>query len=103
LRARLDNATNPKMQQLYEEKIAHIERWEIPTHKDTITIGMPKNKRPPAQPVPETDFKLDPQVGRITPIHKDEQDEFPTSFNDDADLAVSGGGSAADFLRGIGR
>lgn len=97
LQKRLDNATNPNMQRVYEERIHEIVHSLIPRHRDTVSVGLLKNKRPPSQQVPEFDCKLDPLTGRITPIHKDDPDEEPDKPL--VDTFVVGGSSATQFLK----
>ena len=64
------NSTNPTMQQRYEEQMYEV-RAQIPHHKDTVSVGLVKNKRPPMNLVPERDFKIDNATGRVSLIYQD--------------------------------
>lgn len=83
LQAKLDHATNPNMIRRYEDRINEITFELIPRHRDTISVALLKNKRPPMRLVPEVDFKLDPDTGRISKIHKDDPDDLPDKPLDD--------------------
>jgi KaiC/GvpD/RAD55 family RecA-like ATPase len=73
LEYKLANASNPTMQQRYQEQIEDIIHWEIPKHLDTVSLALVKNKRPPMRLVDEVDFKIEQTSGRVTLI----EDEIP--------------------------
>ena len=53
---------------------AELEQWERETHKNTITIHVVKNKRPPAKitPTDGIDFYMDPHTGLIRRMNDDD-------------------------------
>lgn len=54
------------------DKIADIRDDQIPRHKDTITVSLVKNKRPPMRLVEDIDYRLDQDTGRLIPLWRDE-------------------------------
>jgi KaiC/GvpD/RAD55 family RecA-like ATPase len=68
LEEKMENTQNPTLAQKLAEKIEHIEDRMIPAHKDTISISLIKNKRPPMRLVSEIDFRLEQETGRLLPM-----------------------------------
>jgi len=97
IEGRLDTATNPAIIQRLEQRLMEIKYDLMPRHVDTITLSLLKNKRPPGRLLDDMDFRLDPDIGRITPLG-DGEPPMPTP-----DQWIEGGGSATDFLRKQGR
>jgi hypothetical protein len=95
LQRKLDNTTNPKQQIIYSERMHEIRFDLIPRHLDTISVSLLKNKRPPMRLVPEIDFRLDKETGRIIKIEKDDPDEEPDK---PLPLTYSSGSSAKELL-----
>ena len=77
LEEKLENTQRDDTAQKIRQKIQEIEDDQIPRHRDTITINLVKNKRPPMNLVDDLDFKLNQETGRIIPIHKYDPDEEP--------------------------
>ena len=79
LQERADNTSNDKAYQKLVDRIRYIEDDLIPRHRDTITINLMKNKRPPMHLVDDIDFKLDQNTGRLIRIKfdGDDPDEEP--------------------------
>jgi KaiC/GvpD/RAD55 family RecA-like ATPase len=77
LEEKLDNTQREDTARKIRERIHEIEEDLIPRHKDTITINLVKNKRPPMKLVDDIDFKLNGETGRIMPIYKYDPDEEP--------------------------
>ena len=79
LQERADNTSNDKAYQKLVDRIRYIEDDLIPRHRDTITINLMKNKRPPMHLVDDIDFKLDQNTGRLIRIRfdGDDPDEEP--------------------------
>lgn len=67
LEEKLQVTTNPQQESRYLARVQDL-RGMIEDHRDTITLNLPKNKRPPSRPVDEVDYKLDADTGRITKI-----------------------------------
>jgi KaiC/GvpD/RAD55 family RecA-like ATPase len=65
LEEKLENTQNVTLAQKYAEKIDTITNHLIPRHLDTISISLLKNKRPPMRLVPEIDFRLEQETGRL--------------------------------------
>jgi replicative DNA helicase len=79
------------------DRIRFIQDDQIPRHRDTITVSLVKNKRPPMTLVDDIDFKLDRETGRLLPLRfdgDDPDDEPPLPL---PETYVSGG-SARDLL-----
>lgn len=68
LEEKIRTTTNEKQAQRYAEKQHEIRTELIPQHHDTITLSLPKNKRPPSIMVEGCDFRLDQRTGRIRPL-----------------------------------
>lgn len=64
---RLRIATSSKDTDSLQHQLADAE-YEIQRHRNTITFSLVKNKRPPGRLVEDTDFRLDPDTGAITPL-----------------------------------
>lgn len=94
LEEKLEQTMNPTQAEKIIDKIRDIQQDMIPRHRDTITINLVKNKRPPSRLVEEVDFKLDSETGRLTPIVKlpDEEPDLPLP------MIYSTGKSARDLL-----
>lgn len=97
LEERAENTMNDKAYTKIMERIRYIQEDQIPRHRDTITINLVKNKRPPMRLVDDIDFKLDKETGRLlrTKFDGDDPDEeppmpLPETFHH--------GGSAKDLL-----
>jgi hypothetical protein len=80
------------------ERINWIQQDQIPRHKDTITVSLVKNKRPPMTLVDDIDFRLDQDTGRLLPLRFDGDDP-----DMEPDLPLDGptfksGPSARDLL-----
>lgn len=101
LEEKIQNTSNQKQAERYQEQIDDIYRIMIPRHRDTITVSLVKNKRPPMTLVPEIDFRLDPDTGRLLPIHK-EDPEDPDELPDPPILPEfeQPNVSAKEFLKG---
>jgi KaiC/GvpD/RAD55 family RecA-like ATPase len=65
---KMENTQNATLAQKLAEKIEYIETRLIPAHHDTISISLIKNKRPPMRLVPEIDFRLIAETGRLVPM-----------------------------------
>jgi KaiC/GvpD/RAD55 family RecA-like ATPase len=79
------------------ERIHYIQDDQIPRHRDTITISLVKNKRPPMTLVSDIDFRLDKDTGRLLPLRfegDDPDDEPPLPLEE----TYSSGGSARELL-----
>ena len=97
LEERAENTTNDKAYSRIMEKIRYIQDDLIPRHRDTITLNLTKNKRPPMKLVDDVDFKLDQETGRLLRIRfdgDDPDDEPPLPLPD----SYRSGGSARDML-----
>ena len=77
LEEKLENTQRDDTAQKIRQKIQEIEDDQIPRHRDTITINLVKNKRPPMNLVDDLDFKLNQDTGRIVPVFKYDPDEEP--------------------------
>ena len=97
LQRRAEDTLNDKAYQRLIERIRTIEEDLIPRHRDTITINLVKNKRPPMDLVDDIDFKLDSQTGRLIRIKfdGDDPDEEPPMPLPDT---FKSGGSARDMF-----
>lgn len=65
LEEKIANSTNPTSIANYESKIREINDVLIPRDKDTITVSLVKNKRPPCDLIDDTDFVIDVGTGRL--------------------------------------
>lgn len=79
------------------ERIRYITEDQIPRHRDTITVSLVKNKRPPMTLVDDIDFRLDSETGRLLPLgsggnDRDEEPPLPLP------PTYTSGGSAMDLL-----
>ena len=77
LEEKLENTQRDDTAQKIRQKIQEIEDDQIPRHRDTITINLVKNKRPPMNLVDDLDFKLNQETGRIVPVFRNDPDEEP--------------------------
>jgi KaiC/GvpD/RAD55 family RecA-like ATPase len=68
LEEKMENTQNPQLAQRLAEKIDFIQDRMIPASHDTISISLIKNKRPPMRLVPEIDFRLIAETGRLVPM-----------------------------------
>lgn len=98
---RLDQTTNPQATERYLSLQLDIRDNLLPRHRDTISIGMPKNKRLPCTKVPEHDYKLDPETGRIVNLPKDDEDQLPDLPL--PEMSYQRSGTAVDLLKGVQR
>ncbi len=81
------------------DRIRFIEEDQIPRHRDTITVSLVKNKRPPMTLVDDIDFRLDQDTGRLLPLFHpgdDPDDEPPMPLPESFTTGVS----AKDLLAG---
>lgn len=99
LEEKLENTQNPSQADRIMHKIQDIKQDLIPRHRNTITLNLVKNKRPPSRLVEEVDFRLDLDTGRLIPIVPagDDPDELPDMPLPDT---FQHGKSARDLLRG---
>ena len=82
LEEKLENTQNPTMADKLMDKIVDIKEDLIPRHRNTITVNLVKNKRPPMLKVDEIDFHLQQDTGRLVRIYKDApEDEPPIPFS----------------------
>lgn len=65
LENKIANASNPKMIQRWSDEIEQIIQVEIPRHRNTVSMKLVKNKRPPMSLTGEIDFNIDPFTGRL--------------------------------------
>jgi len=80
------------------DRIRYIQDDQIPRHRDTITVSLVKNKRPPMTLVDDIDFRLDSETGRLLPLRfdgDDPDDEPPLPLP----ATFVSGGSARDLLK----
>lgn len=77
LEEKLETTQRDDTAQKIRQKIQEIQDDLIPRHRDTITINLVKNKRPPMNLVDDLDFKLNQETGRIVPVFKYDPDEEP--------------------------
>lgn len=68
LEEKIANSTNPTSIQQYEAKIREINEVLIPRDKDTITVSLVKNKRPPCDLIDDTDYVIDQATGRLRAV-----------------------------------
>jgi KaiC/GvpD/RAD55 family RecA-like ATPase len=78
------------------ERIQYLREDQMPRHKDTITISLVKNKRPPMRLVDDIDFKLDHLTGRLLPLDLRPDEEPPMPLPE----TFQTGSSARDLLKG---
>ncbi len=50
-----------------------VAQWEYDAHQSTVTLNLPKNKRPPSRLVDDVDYTLDRDTGRLTDVHAQAQ------------------------------
>lgn len=74
LEERAEATMNDKSYAKIMDRIRVIQDDLIPRHRDTITINLMKNKRPPMTLVDDIDFKLDQNTGRLIRIRFDGDD-----------------------------
>lgn len=96
LEYKLANTTNPKMEDLYAERIHEIRFRLIPEHMDTVSIALQKNKRPPMEKIEERDFKMDPVTGRVSLLFDEDEDE---RFDDGIQIEFFEGKSGRELLK----
>lgn len=72
---KIANATNPSSIEQYKSRQREIEQVFLPRDKDTITVSVVKNKRPPCKLVDDLDYLIDQDTGRIQKIHE-HKDEY---------------------------
>lgn len=96
LEEKLEQTMNPTQAEKILDKIRDIQQDQIPRHKDTITVSLVKNKRPPSRLVEEVDFRLDMDTGRLIPIVKLPEEEEPDAT---LPMVYSTGKSARELLR----
>jgi KaiC/GvpD/RAD55 family RecA-like ATPase len=96
LEQKLENTSNPKMAEIYADRIHEIRHDLIPRHVDTITVNLIKNKRPPSGLVPDIDFRLDSETGRMIQIDKDDPGDEPDK---PLPLPYTSGNSASALLK----
>ena len=80
------------------DRIRSLQEDQIPRHRDTITVSLVKNKRPPMTLVDDIDFRLDRETGRLLPLFfegDDPDDEPPLPLPE----TYTSGGSARDLLK----
>ena len=65
LEMKIANASNPKQIERWQEEAYNIVYDEIPRHKDTVSLALVKNKRPPMELTKEVDFNIDNVTGRL--------------------------------------
>lgn len=65
---KIANASNPKSIEEYQRRKNEILNVDLPRDKDTITISLVKNKRPPCDLVDDLDYLIDSDTGRVTRI-----------------------------------
>lgn len=97
LEERAENTMNDKAYAKLQERIRYIQEDQIPRHRDTITLNLVKNKRPPMRLVDDIDFRLDQDTGRLLRIRfdgDDPDDEPPLPLPD----TYQTGPSAKDLL-----
>lgn len=68
LEEKIANSTNPTSIQNYESKIREINEVLIPRDKDTITVSLVKNKRPPCDLIDDMDYVIDAATGRLRAV-----------------------------------
>lgn len=68
LEEKLENTNDPRTADKLMHKINDIRTDLIPRHRNTITLNLVKNKRPPSRLVEEVDFRLDLDTGRLIPM-----------------------------------
>lgn len=62
---KIANAVNPQSIESYRRRKEEIEKIDLPRDKDTITVSVVKNKRPPCDLVDDLDYVIDQGTGRI--------------------------------------
>lgn len=72
---KIANATNPKSIEEYHRRKDEIIKVELPRDKDTLTISLVKNKRPPCELVDDLDYLIEPDTGRVVRIESS-RDEY---------------------------
>jgi KaiC/GvpD/RAD55 family RecA-like ATPase len=65
LEEKIANASNPTSIQQYQQRKDEIEKIYLPRDKDTLTVSVVKNKRPPCDLVDDVDYLIDQETGRI--------------------------------------
>lgn len=62
---KIAQASNPNSIQQYQDRKRQIEQVDLPRDKDTLTVSVVKNKRPPCDLVDDVDYMIDQETGRI--------------------------------------
>jgi KaiC/GvpD/RAD55 family RecA-like ATPase len=65
LEEKIAQAVNPTSIESYRKRKEEIEKIELPKDKDTLTVSVVKNKRPPCDLVDDVDYMIDQGTGRI--------------------------------------
>ncbi len=90
-----------KAYQKITDRIRFIEEDQMPRHKDTITISLVKNKRPPMRLVDDIDYRLDRDTGRLIPLYGGGEKDFEPPKPVEQQSFVSGP-SAREMMRNRG-
>ena len=75
LEEKIANATNPKSIEEYHRRKDEIEKISLPRDRDTVTVSLVKNKRPPCDLVDDLDYLIDQDTGRMQRI-EETKDEY---------------------------
>ena len=67
---KIAQAVNPASIQSYQNRKRDIENIDLPRDRDTLTVSVVKNKRPPCDLVDDVDYMIDQETGRIQRLDK---------------------------------
>lgn len=65
LEEKIAQAVNPTSIESYRKRKEEIEKIDMPRDRDTLTVSVVKNKRPPCDLVDDVDYMIDQETGRI--------------------------------------